>query len=203
MKTKIKILPPPAGYALAAAGYDKKESYLNSFEKGRLLPLLGDLKGKKALDVGAGTGRLTLALAELGAEVIALDSASEMLEILKKKNKKIKTIVADAESMPFSDNFFDFVIAAFLIVHLKDPRTFFDQAYRVLKDGGRLVVTNINQKEPPEIKTIDGKIIKIESYYHRPEAVRRALRELAFEIEREEIVEERGGWVNQIVAARK
>src|SRR5690606_9869521 len=96
---------------------------------------------------------------------------------------------------------FDIVTAAFLIVHLKDPRRFFDEAYRVLKPGGAFLVTNINQKEPPEIATSKGSI-KIESYYHRPSAIRETLEELAFSIEREITVKEGEIWINQILFAR-
>lgn len=199
---KNKILPSSSGYDLAAPDYDKKEKYLDSFEKGQILPLFGDVKNKKILDVGAGTGRLAVALARIGAEVTALDVSGRMLEQIKNKSKNIKTVAGDAETLPFNDNTFDFVVAAFLIVHLKDPSRFFDEAYRVLKDNGLLIVTNINQKEPPEIKTEEG-IIKIESFYHRPEKIRQALSSLAFAIEHEIFVKENDLWLNQIIAARK
>lgn len=191
-----------SGYDLAARAYDTKEAYLNSFEKNRLLPLFGPISGKNILDVGAGTGRLAGELEKNGAKVTALDISSKMLAQLKKKSPKVETVVADAESLPFPDNSFDYVLAAFLIVHLKDPKRFFDEAYRVLKDGGRLVVSNINQKEPPEIKTEKG-TIRIESYYHRPEKIREILSDLAFGIEREEIIKEKDLWVNQIIVAKK
>lgn len=201
-KAKVKILSSAVGYDLAASGYDKKEGYLNSFEKGKVVEILGSLKDKKVLDVGAGTGRLSLDLSSAGAKVTALDVSEEMLKVLKRKNVRIETVVGDAESLPFGDNSFDVVTAAFLIVHLKDPASFFDEVYRVLKPGGKFLVTNINQKEPPEVQTKAG-AIKIESYYHRPESVREKLEELAFSIEREEFVKENGVWVNQIIFAVK
>ena len=200
--SKIKILSSPSGYNLAAPDYDKKEKYLDSFEKGQILPLFGDVKNKKILDVGAGTGRLSLALARMGAEVTALDVSAKMLKVIENKSKKINTVTGDAEALPFAGQTFDYVMAAFLIVHLKDPASFFDDSYRVLKDGGRLIVTNINQKEPPEIKTAEG-TIKIESYYHRPEKIRELLSSLAFDIEKEIFVKENDIWVNQIIVARK
>lgn len=195
-------MPSVSGYNLAAADYDKKEKYLNSFEKDKFIPLLGEVKGKTILDVGAGTGRTSVVLAKMGAEVTALDVSEEMLKELKNKNSKIEIVVGDAESLPFPDKSFDAVVAAFLIVHLKDPTRFFDEAYRVLKDGGILLVTNINQKEPPEVKTSAG-VIKIESYYHRPEKVREILESLAYDIKNEIIVKENDVWVNQIIAAQK
>ena len=202
MSKKTPIFSSQAGYELAAPGYDKKEKYLDSFEKGRLLPLLGDLAGKIVLDVGAGTGRLVGRLSRCGAMVTALDISPGMLKVLAKKDKYVKLVMGDAENLPFENYSFVWVVAAFLIVHLADPSRFFDEAYRVLKDGGRLLLTNINQKEPPAVETAEGDI-KIQSYYHRPERIREILRGLAFEIEKEEIVEEKGVWINQIIVAKK
>lgn len=202
MSKKIKVYNSQTGYNLASGVYDKKEAYLNSFEKDKVREILGDVAGKKILDVGAGTGRLSVLLSKKGADVTALDLSEEMLKVLSKKNRKIKTSVGDAESLPFTENSFDIVVSAFLIVHLKEPRYFFDEAYRVLKDGGHLLVTNINQKEPPVVKTKAGDII-IESFYHRPEKIREELENLAFSIEKEKIIKEDGVWINQIILAKK
>lgn len=201
-KHKIKILTPVRGYDLAAVNYDNKEKYLNSFEKGRIIDMLGDARGKTILDVGAGTGRLASTLVKAGSKVIALDLSAKMLFRLKKKSPQVETVIGEAENLPFAGNSFDIVIAAFLIVHLKEPKRFFDEAHRVLKDGGILAVTNINQKEPPVIETEQGKI-RIESYYHRPQKVREDIVALAFDIKQEEIIEEKGVWISQIIIAQK
>ena len=197
---KVKVFDSPKGYDLAADEYDRRKTYLDSFEKNKLLPLLTDIAGKKILDVGAGTGRLAMELERAGAQVTALDVSPRMLA--KIKNKNIEKVVGDAESLPFGDGTFDVVVAAFLIVHLKDPTKFFDEAYRVLKSGGILLVTNINQKDPPKIQTSEGEIV-IESFYHRPEKIREILESLAFGIEKEFFVKESSVWVNQIILARK
>jgi len=199
---KIKILDSAEGYDLAAEDYDKKEKYLNSFEKGKFLSLLPEIKDKKILDVGAGTGRVSLPLALAGAQVTALDVSEKILEVLKRKNKKIITVVGEAENLPFENESFDIVTAAFLVVHLKDPKIFFDEVYRVLKPDGLFLVSNINQKEPPVVKTKEGDI-QIKSYYHRPEKIKEILSDLAFSIEKEEMIFEREVWVNQIILAKK
>jgi ubiquinone/menaquinone biosynthesis C-methylase UbiE len=204
-KTKIKILDSKNGYDLAAEDYDKKEKYLNSFEQNKVVPLVDDVEGKKILDVGAGTGRLAILLADKGAVITALDVSAEMLKVLRRKagtRKNIKYVEGEAENIDFPEESFDVVIAAFLIVHLKNPAYFFKEAYRVLKPNGLLVVTNINQKEPPEVKTRDG-IIKIDSYYHRQDKIRELLEEVAFNIQKLEVVYEGEQWINQIFVAKK
>lgn len=201
-KGKVKVMDSKKGYNLAAKKYDARENYLNSFEKKQMIPLLEDVRGKKLLDVGAGTGRLSVELYKMGAEVTALDLSEEMLKELNKKNRHISVVIGEAERMPFPDQSFDIVCAAFLIVHLKNPLLFFDDAYRVLKDGGLLLVSNINQKDPPKVKTEEGEIV-IESFYHRPEKIMEMLQSLAFSVEKEIFVKENDVWVNQIILAKK
>ena len=203
MSKKVKIHNSTTGYNLASSVYDKKEAYLNSFEKGAVFELLGDVKCKKILDVGAGTGRLAIPLAKMGAKVTACDVSEEMLKRLRNKTKikNLETVVADAEVLPFPEQKFDVVIATFFIIHLKDPKRFFAEVYRELRPRGIFLVTNINQKDPPAIKTLAGEI-KIESYYHRPEHIRETLEELAFSIEKEVLIREHGVWINQIILAR-
>ncbi len=201
MSKKVKILNSEKGYNLLADYYQQKEKYWDSFEKDKILPLLGDVANKKILDVGAGTGRLALRLTKAGAKVVALDVSEEMLKKIKAKIK-IETVVGEAESLPFVEGSFAIVIATFLIVHLKDLRRFFDEVYRVLKTGGIFLVTNINQRQAPAIKTKEG-LVEIESYYHRPEAVAEGLENLAFEIVENKFVKEGETWVNQILLAKK
>ncbi len=197
---KVKILNSKEGYNLTADYYNNKSKYWDSFEKDRVLPLLGNLSGKAVLDVGAGAGRLSLRLAEMQAEVTALDVSEEILK--KIKNVKIKKVIGEAESLDFPDESFDMVIATFLIVHLKDLKIFFDEVYRVLKPSGLFLVTNINQRRAPAVKTKEG-LIEIESFYHKPEKVIDELENLAFGIEKEEFVREGEVWLNQIVLASK
>ena len=200
--SKIKILNSKVGYDLTADYYAGREKYWDSFEKDRVLPMLGDLKNKKVLDVGAGTGRLALRMAKLDAQVTALDISEEMLEKFNVLCSMFHAVVGDAENLPFADESFDIVVATFLIVHLKDPRRFFDEAYRVLKNSGLFLVTNINQRKAPAVKTKDG-LIEIESFYHRPEAVVELLEELAFSVEQNKFVKEGENWVNQIILATR
>ena len=201
-KKKIQHLSSKQGYDLYAKFYDKKNKYLDSFEQYNIFPNLPNLMGKKVLDVGAGSGRLTTQMVNKGAEVTAFDVSPEILKVLAKKNSKIKTVIGDAEKMPFLENSFDVVVATFLIVHLKDLNQFFAEAHRVLKPSGIFLLTNINQKKAPELKTDKGLII-IESYYHRPEEVVEKLEENLFEVNKNIFIKEKDVWINQVVVGSK
>jgi len=191
MKAKITIYDSAEGYDLASADYDKKEAYLNSFEKDWWDYDLTDLSEKDVLDVGAGTGRLSVTLLRRGAKVTALDVSAKMLERLHKKGPAINIVEGDAENLPFESESFDLITAIF-----------FKEAERVLRPGGLLIITNINQKEAPSVKTSVGQI-KIKSYYHRPEMILELLESARFKFVKEKIIKEGGNWINQIVTAQK
>lgn len=198
---KSNVHESKEGYDLYAEFYDKSNDYLNSFEKDALVRMLRNVvMGGYILDLGAGTGRL---IKYLKGKIVAADISEEMLKIMKKKFSKVEIVCADAENLPFKDGSFDLVVAAFLIVHLKNPEKCFSEVYRVLKDGGTFVVTNINQRKAPKLE-IDGRSeIVIKSYYHRPEDIRKTLEKNLFKIEKEEFVYENGTWINQIIKAVK
>lgn len=202
-KIKSNVYNSRDGYDLAASVYDRRLKYLNSFEKDVIKKILGKFRGKKILDLGAGTGRLIPYLKDGGAEIFAVDISEKMVELLRKKFPAIEALVADSENLPFKDCSFDFVIATFLIVHLKNLDKTFREVYRVLADGGSFIVTNINQKKAPKIELPDRSKIVIDSYYHRPEDVIKILKNNLFAIEKEEYVYEGDVWINQIIKAVK
>lgn len=200
---KPDVMNVKNGYAVWAKSYDQDLSYLDSFEKENFWAILGKVKGKKVLDAGCGTGRLVPELVQMGADITCLDVSAEMLEVLRRKYPKIKTVNADVCRMPFEDDCFDVVIASFLIVHLRDLSPAFREIYRVLKPGGSFVLTNINQRKAPKLSLKTGGAIVIKSQYHMPKHVIKALKEDLFTIEEEEFVYEGDMWVNQIIKAVK
>ncbi|MDY0087046.1 MAG: bifunctional demethylmenaquinone methyltransferase/2-methoxy-6-polyprenyl-1,4-benzoquinol methylase UbiE [Coriobacteriia bacterium] len=107
----------------------------------------------RVLDVCAGTGDLSLALARQGhpAEVVGTDFVAEMLAVAEEKAKgfegktRLSFSVADAQDLPFPDASFDVVTVAFGVRNLPDRRANFAEVIRVLKDGGRYVILEFSR----------------------------------------------------------
>ncbi len=109
------------------------------------------------LDLGTGTGDLTFAAAEFLKEdgkVLGLDFSFRMLSLARRKGErtlnsdKIHFIQGSALAPPFRDGSFDGVMTAFVLRNISDLRLFFEQAFRVLKPGGKLV--SLDMFPPPQ-----------------------------------------------------
>ncbi len=100
----------------------------------------GDLLGRRVLDIGCGTGSLTVALAERGARVWGVDQSSEMLaEARRRPGPRVAFKRASAEALPFKDGWFERAVGR-QIVHLVDRARAFEELARVLGPDGRAVL---------------------------------------------------------------
>ena len=95
------------------------------------------------LDVGGANGAIGKHLWKLGNNVVTLDLPSV---VSNNRNKEILAVGGDAEKLPYRDNFFDIILASEIVEHLWDPVAFFNQSYRVLKNGGYLIVSTPDGK---------------------------------------------------------
>jgi len=102
---------------------------------------------ERILDVAAGTGTSSAALAKTGAIVVAVDFSPGMISEGRKRHPKIEFVEADAEKLPFGDDEFDAVTISFGLRNVEHPKVALAEMYRVLKPGGRLVVCEFSK--PP------------------------------------------------------
>ena len=79
------ILPAREGYDRWAPFYDQGRNPSVGLKDRQIRKLLGEVRGLRVADLGCGTGRNAIALAEAGAEVTALDFSNEMLAQARQK----------------------------------------------------------------------------------------------------------------------
>jgi SAM-dependent methyltransferase len=96
------------------------------------------LGGRLVLDVGSGTGAASLAAAEVGARVVAVDLSPAMLRA--NRAPLVGRVAGDAAALPLADRSVGGVIAAFSFDHLADPAAAFAEAARVCRPGAPVLV---------------------------------------------------------------
>lgn len=99
--------------------------------------------GERILDIAAGTGTSSAALAESGAEVVAADFSPGMIEVGRVRRAglaNLEFVQADATRLPFEVREFDAVTIAFGLRNVSQPKQALAEFFRVLKPGGRLVI---------------------------------------------------------------
>jgi len=106
-----------------------------------ILDSLGEIRGKKHLDVACGTGHLVAAASQRGAASEGIDFAETMIDVARNTYPSEVFHVADAKQLPYDDSSFDAVTCAFGLSHMEDPLAAVKEAFRVLKAGGRFAFT--------------------------------------------------------------
>jgi 2-polyprenyl-3-methyl-5-hydroxy-6-metoxy-1,4-benzoquinol methylase len=105
-----------------------------------ILKMMGDLTGKRVLDVGTGLGESAVYFALQGAIVTATDLSPQMVETAVRLGKHhgvaIEGIVTAGETLNVPANSYDFVYIANTIHHVTSKATLFEQVHKALKPGG-------------------------------------------------------------------
>ena len=121
-----------------------------------LQPVVGGERRIRVADVGAGTGKLTRAVQELGAEVVAVDPDAKMLATLRENVHAVPTFVGSAERLPLPDASVDAVVLG-QAWHWVEPVAASAEVARVLRPGGVLgLVWNIRDDSTSWVARLTG-----------------------------------------------
>jgi ubiquinone/menaquinone biosynthesis C-methylase UbiE len=104
--------------------------------------------GKLAADLGAGTGFITEGLVQKGINVIAVDQSPEMLAAMQQKFADawgIEYRQGTAENLPIEDRTVDYAFANMYLHHVESPAEAIKEMARILKSGGKLVITDLDE----------------------------------------------------------
>ncbi len=125
---------------------------LHRLWKRRVAKLAQIKTGDRALDLCCGTGDISFALAQRGAETTGLDFSPQMLEMaeLRQTNRKsqianLKFLQGDAQQLPFPENSFDIVTVGYGLRNLTSWERGLDEMSRVAKPGARLIVLDFGK----------------------------------------------------------
>ncbi|MDI7277355.1 MAG: class I SAM-dependent methyltransferase [Anaerolineae bacterium] len=189
------------GYDRWASHYDRDPNPLVALEEPVTLELIGDVQGLRVLDLGCGTGRYCELLAGRGAEVVGVDGSPGMLERarLKRACTRFWLTLGAADRLCFPDERFDLVLCALTLSHLPQLRPPLTEMARVLRGGGRLVISDIHPywavsgHNYTEFHDEAGQEYRVASYPHLVEEYWRLFRELGLRLEdiREPAIDDR------------
>lgn len=140
----------------------------------RIVSEVGDFNEMEIVDVGSGTGLLTLALADNSRRVWAVDISERMADYLRAKSASagfanVETVVASAVSLPLVDDSVDIVVSNYCFHHLSDAdkRRAVAEAFRVLHPGGRFIFCDmmftVSVTDARDRKLLTSKIRSISS----------------------------------------
>lgn len=134
-------------------------------------------EGKRGAEIGVGTGRFA---AELGISD-GVEPAANMAAIASKRGVHVKEGVA--ESLPYQDQEFDFLLMVTVDCFLKDAEKAYQEAFRVLKPGGDLII-GLLDKEGPVVKRYQrekaGSEVYRHAHFHSTEETLSALQKAGF-----------------------
>lgn len=145
-----------AQYDAIAEQYQRtKESPLRSFvEAPTFFSLVGDIRGKRVLDLACGEGFYTRRLKESGAShVVGVDISREMIALAAEQERRapagVRYVCADVETLPDQGEF-DIVVAAYLLHYSQSEQAMLRMCRRIvahLGDGGRFITLNENPNQ--------------------------------------------------------
>jgi ubiquinone/menaquinone biosynthesis C-methylase UbiE len=152
------------GFALAPDAYERGRPMYPFEAVRRLVRELGIKPASTVLDLAAGTGKLTRLLAQLGADVVAVEPVDAMRERLVETTSDVTALAGTAEDIPLEDESMDAVTVG-QAFHWFEGDAALAEIHRVLRHGGALALIWNRRLDDPVNRAIDALLAP-----HRPGA---------------------------------
>lgn len=149
-------------YNTIASGYNElyKEEQLKKWQEAQ--KLIKFFKNDVVLDVGCGTGFLTIEIAKQVKEVVGIDTSERLIEKAAKANN-VKYMVADVEKLPFKNKSFDKIVSFTVLQDIEDKDAALSEMKRVCKS--ELLITMLKRnKDASSLKNLFSKYFKIKKF---------------------------------------
>jgi ubiquinone/menaquinone biosynthesis C-methylase UbiE len=143
----LEIVPTREGYERWAPHYDGYDNALIVLEEPIVTAMLGEVAGLRVADVGCGTGRHALRMAQSGASVTGLDFSPGMLAVLRSKQPppSLRLVEHDLRrALPLATRECDLVLCSLVLEHLPDLRSIMREFARIARPGGRIVLADFH-----------------------------------------------------------
>jgi SAM-dependent methyltransferase len=123
-------------FDVSATAYDRFMGRYSTLLAPEFADFAGVERGRRVLDVGAGSGALTAVLVERGAEVVAIDPSRQFVEALLERLPDVSVVAGAAEDLPFDDGAFDVALAQLVVHFMDDPSAGIAEMRRVTRPDG-------------------------------------------------------------------
>lgn len=130
-------------FAQVYARLNENSPFLALYERPAILALAGDVRGRRVLDAGCGSGVQTAELMRRGATVTGVDQSAGLLALARERLGSDAVLrQADlAQPLPFADGNFDLVLCSLVLHYLREWEPTLREFRRVLVPGGRVVLS--------------------------------------------------------------
>ena len=117
-----------------------------------IVPRLGYSSSGRSADLGAGIGYFSFPLAELAAEVVAIDIEQKMLGVIAGRASErgvdnIRLVQGEITSLPFADSSMDHILTAFVYHEVNSQKRLLAECARVLRKNGHLDIIDFQKRE--------------------------------------------------------
>jgi ubiquinone/menaquinone biosynthesis C-methylase UbiE len=127
--------------------YDTDRNLTRDLDGQVMVETLANQRFESILEIGCGTGKNTTFLAQIGTRVHALDFSQGMIEKAKEKVKaaNVRFEMADlTQRWPCEDQVYDLIVCNLVLEHIEDLSFIFSEAFRVLVEGGKILVNELH-----------------------------------------------------------